>query len=410
MRNQEQMAPSRAACRYGIEVNAPTGEPKQCVKTSTAEGRGEQLPQRFDACVVLMGPSTRAVSGVSTHIRQLSGSALRESIKFLHFQVGSEGRAVNTALRTAVRFLFGPVAFGSFLMRHRPDVVHINTSLVLKSFWRDLLFLVVAKLFRCKVVYQIHGGALPQQFFAGNALLTELLRKVLESVDAVVLLARSELLAYEAFAPSVRFELVANGIDPARLMREPLRTVSSGPLRLAYVGRLAAEKGLFEALDALALLASEGREVSLTIAGQGPDESRLIAKAKEMNLSDRVRFAGPVYDEAKEEVLRAAQVFTLPTYAEGLPYALLEAMAAGAVPVATPVGAIPDVLEDGVHGLLVSAKDSAALAAAIRRLDDDRQLLAEMAVAGRARILERYTATRVASDFGRLYSSLLCGH
>lgn len=351
----------------------------------------------------------QAVSGVSTHLRMLRDSALSESIRFLHFQVGSEGRAVNTSLRRAFRFALAPVGFAAFLLRHRPDVVHLNTSLVPRSYWRDLLFLVVAKLLRRKVVYQIHGGALPQDFFPDSPRLTNLLRKVLESVDAVVLLAQSELAAYRAFVPSVRLELVANGIEPTELAREGLESKSAGPLRLAYLGRLATDKGVFDTLDALDLLAREGRSITLTVAGTGPDEERLRAKTEELSLGSLVRFAGPVFGKAKDELWRDADIFVLPTYGEGLPYSLLEAMAAGAVPVTTPVGGIPDVLTDSVHGLLVRPMDPAGLAAAIGKLDDDRHLLASMAAAGRERILARYTVARLAEDFESLYSSVLRG-
>jgi glycosyltransferase involved in cell wall biosynthesis len=94
---------------------------------------------------------------------------------------------------------------------------------------------------------------------------------------------------------------------------------------------------------------------------------------------------------------------------EGLPYALLEAMAAGAVPITTRVGAIPDVMQDGVHGLLIEAKDPAGLARATARLDDDRDALARMAEAGRQRVLTEYTVERLAQDFKRIYASLTIG-
>jgi glycosyltransferase involved in cell wall biosynthesis len=97
-----------------------------------------------------------------------------------------------------------------------------------------------------------------------------------------------------------------------------------------------------------------------------------------------------------------------PTYhLEGLPYAILEAMAAGAVPITTRVGAIPDVMKDGVHGILIEAKSAVSLAGAIARLDDNRLLLHLMAEASRSRIIERYTVTRLAEDFQLIYDALL---
>jgi glycosyltransferase involved in cell wall biosynthesis len=82
-------------------------------------------------------------------------------------------------------------------------------------------------------------------------------------------------------------------------------------------------------------------------------------------------------------------------------------MAAGCVPVTTPVAAIPDVMRNGEHGLFVPVKDAAALAAAVAALDDDRESLIRMAKAARRRVMERYTVARLADDFHKLYDGCL---
>ena len=358
--------------------------------------------------VVLLGPALHAVSGVSTHLNQLIGSDLKDSFEFMHFQVGSEGRSHTSLLRQAARFVFSPVEFGLFLWRRRPELVHINTSMVPKAYWRDLGYLAVARLMRRRVVYQAHGGALPEDFFPKSRFLQRLLRKVLTSADVVVLLAQVELRAYTAFAPHARFEVIANGIDAASLAGTSAAVKAPGTLRLAHIGRLVAPKGLFETLQAMAILRRQGRELTLTVAGGGPDEPALKALSQRLELDDRVEFAGPLFGTAKDELWRHAHVFVFPTYHdEGLPYSLLEAMAACAVPVTTRVGAIPDVLADGVQGLLIEARDPDALAAALARLDDDRAWLARMAQAGRERVLSEYSITRLARDFRRVYTQVL---
>jgi glycosyltransferase involved in cell wall biosynthesis len=123
-------------------------------------------------------------------------------------------------------------------------------------------------------------------------------------------------------------------------------------------------------------------------------------------MGEAVIFTGPVEGEHKALLLSQADMLLLPSYAEGLPYALLEAMAAGAVPIATPVGAIPDVVTDGVHGLLVPLRDVEAIAQAVARLAADRALLARMSAASRKRIVSGYSIERLAADFSTLYSKL----
>lgn len=355
--------------------------------------------------ICLLGPSLAAVSGVTTHLNQLFGSVLARECQLLHFQVGSEGRTESAGQKLS-RFLTSPYALFGLLRRERRLIVHINSSLEPKSYWRDLAYLCVAKLLRKPVVYQVHGGALPENFFRGNTLLTALLRWSLRLPDVVVLLAQVELEAYRRFLPGQRLEVVPNAIEAGALLTRDLSAPRQGPLRLAYLGRLAENKGIFEAVDALALLRMDGRNLSLDVAGGGPDEVRLRERVAALGVEDRVHFHGPLFGDAKDRLWREADIFVFPTYREGLPYALLEAMAAGAVPITSRVGAIPDVMQEGVHGLFVEPRDAAGLAATIARLDDERALQFEMAKAGRQRVLEHYTVARLAADFARIYRSL----
>jgi len=357
-------------------------------------------------CIVLLGPSLQAISGVSTHVRMLIASGLARDYDLRHFQVGSEGRCENS-LQKAMRFALSPVQLALFLLKTGAKVVHLNVSLDTKSYWRDLAYWIVAKSLGRRVVNQIHGGAMPQDFFRGNALLTWMLRRFLVASDVVTVLSSAELAAYRAFDPRIKVHLVPNAIDPAGQADQARSYNADQPLRLLYVGRILRAKGLFELIDALAELKRSGRDFRLSIAGSGPDQAELMAAAQRQGLLDRVQFLGGVFAAAKVRLWLASDLFVFPTYREGLPYSLLEAMAAGCVPITTAVAAIPDVMRDGEHGLFVPVRDAPALATAIATLDDHRERLVRMGEAGRRRVLEQYTVARLADDFRRLYRGCL---
>ena len=357
--------------------------------------------------IVLFGPSLEAVSGVSTHVRILFGSDLARDYELVHFQVGSEGRG-ETALQKCMRFALSPVHLALLLLRTRAEVVHLNASLDQKAYWRDLVYSIVARLMGRRVVNQIHGGAMPQDFFQSSAFLTWILRRFLVSSDVVTVLSSAELTAYRAFDPRIRVHLVPNAIDPSGLAGRTRSLNSNRPLKLVYVGRLVRTKGLFEIVDAMAELKRDGREFELCIAGGGPDQAALMLASEKAGLTDRIRFLGSVFAAEKWQLWLESDVFVFPTFhREGLPYSLLEAMAAGCVPVTTPVAAIPDVMRDREHGLFVPANDAHALANAVAALDDDRAGLFRMAEAARRRALEHYTVVRLAEDFRKLYQGCL---
>lgn len=355
--------------------------------------------------VVLLGPSREAISGVTTHLNGLLGSRLTARFDLVHFQIGSEGRREGLSGRLA-RLAVSPFALAHSLLRAQAALLHINTSLNAKAFWRDLVYLAVGKLCGARVLYQVHGGKL-EEFAGARGFSGALIRAGVRLADVVVVLSRTQQEAFRAWLPRLPIEVVPNGIDCAPYTRcNRAASDPAVPLRLIYFGRLAPEKGLLETIEALRVARGRGVAARLVLAGSGPEEPRLRQFVRDAGLAREVAFVGPAYGEHKAELLAQADVLVLASYGEGLPYALLEAMAAGCVPIVTPVGAIPDVVSEGEHGLLVAPRDAEAVADAIARLAGDRALLARMSAACRARIAAGYSLERVARDFSALYWGL----
>ena len=358
--------------------------------------------------ILLLGPRRNAVSGVSTHLNLLMESTLAEDFEVAHFQVGAEGRDEGPIGRF-LRLLLSPIFLAATIIFRQASLVHINTSLNPRAYWRDLAYLAVAKMLGARVVYQVHGGELPQRFFAGAKLLTAFLRFTLKVPDLVLVLAQVELEAYRNFVPEQCVVALPNGIDCRPYGAVPTVQGDPGqPLHLVYIGRIAREKGLYEALQGLRLAHELGVDARLVIAGSGVEEPRLRRYAQALGIAARTCFVGPVFGADKVKLLAGADVMILPSYSEGLPYALLEAMAAGIPVIATPVGAIPDVVTDGIHGLLVPPRDGKSIAESLAIMAGDRERLAWMSRACRRRIRAAFSIDRLAQELALHYAQL-CG-
>ena len=358
--------------------------------------------------VVLLGPHPAAVSGVSTHVNLLMQSSLADDFEVVHFQVGSEGRDEG-ALGRFLRLAMSPFLLAATIIFRHASVVHINTSLNTRAYWRDLVYLAVAKALGARVLYQVHGGELPQRFFRKSALLAALLRRTLLVPDLVVVLAQCELAAYRDFVPEQRVVALPNGIDCRPFATVPLvRSNPEQPLHLLYIGRVAREKGMYEMLQGVRLAHELGVDTRLIVAGHGAEEGRLRRYAQALGIAARVCFIGPVFGADKVKLLSGSDVLLLPSYSEGLPYALLEAMAAGIPVVATPVGAIPDVMSDGIHGFLVPQRDGKAIAEALAVLAGDRERLSWMSRACKRRIRAAFSIDRLAQELALHYAQM-CG-
>jgi glycosyltransferase involved in cell wall biosynthesis len=354
---------------------------------------------------LLTGPRLAALSGVSTHVDLLLASELALDFSLIHFEVGREGRDEGRLAR-ALRLVLSPARLAYQVLAHRAAIVHVNTALTLRAYWRDLMYMLVARLCRARVLYQVHGGPAPQAFCGGRRLAGAFVRATLRLADAIVVLSSAEREAFVRFGVAAQIFTLPNAIDCspyAALVRA--RVTPARPLRLLYLGRLVREKGLYELIEGLQLVRGQGINSELIVAGEGPETAALSEAAAARGL-EAVGFVGPVRGPDKIALLHWADVLVLPSYAEGLPYALLESMAAGVPAIATRVGAIPEVVADGVNGLLVEPRSAQAIASAIRTLAQDRGALARMSEASRATITARYSIRRLAAQLGALYASL----
>lgn len=250
------------------------------------------------------------------------------------------------------------------------DLVFIHTTHDSRAVLRDLL-LVLPSPSSVRWVLLIHGS----HFGPGRPLFDAGVRALVRRASAVLLLSSEELSQWERFCPGGRFHLVANALAPigegrAAQVRAPR---PPGSPHLLYVGRLIREKGLYELLEAFADIRSR-RDCCLTVAGEGPELEQLRQRAMQLGIADDVEFTGHLLEPELADLYERADALVLPSYSEGLPTVLLEAMSMGLPIVTTRIRGAADHLLEGQNALFVPARDSAALAQALDRLLDDEAL------------------------------------
>lgn len=238
---------------------------------------------------------------------------------------------------------------------------------------------------------------------------TALNRLVLPRADRVVAVAagmRDDLVRFGRLDPA-RVLLMPNGVDTEAFSPDSPHPaarrafgIGADDRVVGFVGRLATIKGVSHLLEAARQLLP-ARPVNVLLIGGGPQRGDFESRARALGIADRVIFTGERRDIAA--ALSVMDVFCLPSLSEGLPNALLEAMAAGRPVVATAVGGIPGVVRDGDTGLLVEPNDAGALAAGIRRVIDDRELAQRLGRQARALVLETRSIRAAARAWESLY-------
>lgn len=187
-----------------------------------------------------------------------------------------------------------------------------------------------------------------------------------------------------------KFHVVRCGIDLERFRFAP-GAQRAGVPTILVVGRLSAEKGHGVLLEALGLLRQAGTEVVVEFAGDGGFRADLEAQAARLGVSDRVRFLGGLHPSEISGRLRRADVFCLPSFSEGLPVSIMEAMAIGTPVVTTHIGGIPELAVDGETALLVPAGNAARLAGALARVLGDDLLRRRIVEAARRRVERQHS-------------------
>jgi glycosyltransferase involved in cell wall biosynthesis len=203
----------------------------------------------------------------------------------------------------------------------------------------------------------------------------------------------------EQLAPSVPVMVVPNfAAMPAEVV--PLPGTRGG---LVFVGRLGERKGIFDLLEALDVLGADGQTPDLTVVGDG-DIDGVKARVESSEILRRhVTVSGWRSANEVADLLNQSWALVLPSYAEGLPMAVLEAMAAGRAVIGTRVGEVEDAVSDGISGLLVEPGDVTGLADAIRRVLGDREWATELGRQGRAVAEERFTKVEVLRRLAGVY-------
>lgn len=191
--------------------------------------------------------------------------------------------------------------------------------------------------------------------------------------------------------PPVRLKVIPNWIDaqPFLAIAPPVPQPGQ-PLRILFLGHVEAAKGILDLIDAIARLRDDA-QISLVVAGSGGAMEQARQRAAERGVEERIRFAGWVDEAARLDELAAAHALVLPSYREGLPNAVLEAMAAARPSIATRVGGIPDLVEHGVTGLLHDAGDVKALADCLLELARHPERVTAMGIRAREHAMSHHS-------------------
>jgi glycosyltransferase involved in cell wall biosynthesis len=319
------------------------------------------------------------------HRRALQGKVSGSNIAF----------ALRYALESAVRLLF-----------LRPRVVYIDVPKDRLSFIRTSPVLLTALVLRIRVIGDLAGADF--QFLGSRSVIERYARWILRRLYRIRVLGPSVASTMHGHGLT-NTVVVSNGIPEPPGAGE--RHAPDDVVRLLYVGKIAEAKGIFTLLEGVRHW-NLARRVVLHVVGEWESEetrTKVMEIVQASELTDRIHFHGLLVNEAKWGAFRAAHILVHPTYWDGQPVTMLEALAFGLPIVATPVGAIPDTFRSGEEGYLMRENTAAELIAGVQEILRDTPTYESYSRRARRAYTERYTLDRFADNMDRLLQSALLG-
>jgi glycosyltransferase involved in cell wall biosynthesis len=396
------------------------GEPRRYLNISFAYFK--QMSRRQLRKVLILGPLPPTVGGITTLILGMLDSFLRKKFELITYDTqrptyGFVKEVWDYSLMWRVGFfsfvrslawtLRHLATFPYTLIKNRPDIVHVNTASYW-SFWENVLYVSLSKMFRKKTILHIHGGGFEEFYYNSNSLLKFLIRSTLNMPDRIIVLSPIWRSFMAKLIPENRISVIENFVDSSQFSKNYNKDKQfSDFFTVLFIGGPAPKtKGLYDVVEAASIVTKNSKNIRFDLVACSHVKGLNIL-CENKGLSANTRILGYVAGVEKIRIFLDSDIFVLPSYTEGLPITLLEAMAAGLPIIASRVGAIPDVICDGQNGFLIEAGDYKSLAEKICALEGDEVLRHRMSENNVALIHKNFEKASVIIKLQGEYDNLL---
>ncbi len=342
--------------------------------------------------VLMIGPARSVNGGISMVVNNYYKAGLDKRVDLQYIgtmEDGSKWHKLKVAAEAVIKFVKE--------IRHY-DVVHINMASDI-SLYRKISFIYLTKLFKKKLVIHQHGGNFKEfYYFECGKKRREFIRKTLRKADVFLVVADYLGDIFREIISEDKVVILSNAIEFPKEVKE-----KHEGQKLLFLGRLCKEKGIRELLETVVELKEEYRDLELYLGGVWVESELKEIADKHKGFIHQLGWIG---GEDKERYLQECNIFVLPTYFEGLPMSLLEGMAYECACIASGVGGIPQVIDNGNNGILIQPKDKESLKNAVRKLVSDGKLQKKLGKAGRQKIENEFEITKSVDTLLEIYRRL----
>jgi len=348
--------------------------------------------------ILYIAPSPRVKGGISSVINGYLNSILpqRHNIFLVSSHVdGPKIVKLIIAIIGLVKTLF-------HLLLKNIDTVHIHSGDIV-SVKRKYVYFKLVRNFNCKIIYHLHGGSFLAQYPTASDKWKKRIKALLEESDLVISLTETWKNAITEIAPCSKIEVIPNAIRLPQI--DHLMKKSDNSVQLTFLGLIGEKKGILDLLIVVKRLNEDGYDIKLNIGGNG-EVNRLFKEIDFLGISHRVKYLGWICEKERDLLLKKSDVFILPSYAEGMPMSILEAMSYSIPVISTFVGGIPELVSDGESGFLITPGDLDTLYQRLALLVQNDKLRKEFGLKASQIVKSKHNIDIVSRKIDTIYNNL----
>lgn len=348
--------------------------------------------------IVMIGSAPDVRGGISAMVNVYRAQGLFDRWDLRYIATHCDG----SKPRKAMKALGAWLAFMAQLLRRRVDLLHVHIASD-ASFWRKSLFVVPAHALGVPYVLHMHGGRF-LEFYRDQPVraMQRFIRYIYRNARVVIALSDQWRETLLQVSPESRIVVVPNPVQVPTWQAG----LDADPSTVLYLGLIKEAKGAFDLIRAWPAVRRAVPDARLVLGGVGETEAAR-ALATNLGVGDSVEMPGWIVGEAKDDLVKRAWIFALPSHGEALPMAILESMAAGIPVVATRVGGVPTAVDHGRTGLLIDVGDVAALSRSLVALQTDAPRRKAMGDAARRAATEKFSADAIVPRIEALWREIL---
>ncbi len=363
--------------------------------------------------ILIIGPTPPPYMGPSIATKMIIESELKDKFHLIHLDT-----ADRRSLNNLGKFDFQNVYLAVFhilklfwlLIKYTPQIVYIPISQSTMGFFRDAIFIFIAKAWGAKVIIHLRGSYFRQLYQESNIFVKLLIRSALRCTSRDIVLGKSLKYIFKGFVPFENIVVVSNGIDK-NYIPNTVKQESSKGTRVLFLSNFMKTKGFIDVIKAIPDIVEKHKNIEFIFAGEwriSEDEKQKVYQFLNQNELDKtVKFLGVVTGDKKRNLLFSSDVFILPSHNEGQPWVIIEAMAAGLPIIATDTGTIKEMVIDGKNGFIVEKKNPEQIAERILILLENEDLRRKMGKNSRERFLKYYTKEKFIGSLSKIFEQVL---